>query len=1098
MGAASRDSKGNGGLGTPRCAHCGTVSHQGAKFCSRCGRSIVGHIRGHDEPAPFFADARHETPVTVGVERRQVTVVFCDLVGSTPLAKGIDAEDYKDIIQSFSKAVADAVSEFDGYVARYVGDAALVCFGFPKAHEDDAERAVHAALRALENIASLKAHGQRRLQARVGIATGLVVVGNLHGAAARNEPDLAGETPNLAARLQGIAEPNTIVAASATRQLVGELFEWRDLGLQPIEGLPEPVKAWQVIGTRPVTSRFEAQRDSSLMPMLGRDECRATLRDLWQQARDGAGRVALIFGEAGVGKSRLAAAILEDADHQPRATLRYFCSPYRQGSPLHPCIQQFEHAAGFSRDHTQEEKLAKLKASLGDAPEQDMALIAELMNLPAGSRFSVPKLSPQAKRQRTLQALLDALERLARQKPTLMVFEDAQWSDETSRELLGRVVSRLSRLPVLLLVLARPEFRPDWIARAHVSHITLNPLTPEVSTALVHLVAKDRPLSPQVVAEIVARTDGIPLFLEEVTRAIVESQDRRAAFRADGRQDAKLPLTLQASLLSRLDRLGRAREIAEIAAAIGRDFTSDLLALVVERADDLQALLDRLVESGLVLERPTLQSGYTFRHALIRDAAYGIMSREKRRTVHTRIAEVLETHFPEAAANHPEILAWHYTECRLIEKAVAYWLRAGQQALRRSAMAEALRHLRRGVEVIAGAEDTPWRLQCELDLTIAIGKAQIATQGYAIASTRDTFARARELCERMEDPPQLLAVLHGLWTHALLRGEFASAQHQAEQVLARGKARNDRMWLLMGYRFSGVTRHPMGKFQEASRQLELGLELYDPAQQATYAALTVDDPRVVMLTYLSWSLMCLGKFSDARRCSEQAVADAEQTAHIYTLAHALNGAAFVALTIDSPQAALRRLDELSAVLADNGIAYYDAVETIFRGWCLAATGEFDRAMSLLTTGMSAYRATGSLLYLSGFLRMSAEAHSWAGRDGEAMDLIKESLSIVESTDQRWDEAEIRRVHGTLLRARGDGAAAEKAFHGARAVARKQGAKLWELRASCALAELLHAQGSPAKARDVLNLLIESFGAQADVPDLRRARTLLQTITPGGA
>src|SRR5712691_7636099 len=530
MGAASRDSKGNGGLGTPRCAHCGTVSHQGAKFCSRCGRSIVGHIRGHDEPAPFFADARHETPVTVGVERRQVTVVFCDLVGSTPLAKGIDAEDYKDIIQSFSKAVADAVSEFDGYVARYVGDAALVCFGFPKAHEDDAERAVHAALRALENIASLKAHGQRRLQARVGIATGLVVVGNLHGAAARNEPDLAGETPNLAARLQGIAEPNTIVAASATRQLVGELFEWRDLGLQPIEGLPEPVKAWQVIGTRPVTSRFEAQRDSSLMPMLGRDECRATLRDLWQQARDGAGRVALIFGEAGVGKSRLAAAILEDADHQPRATLRYFCSPYRQGSPLHPCIQQLEHAAGFSRDHTQEEKLAKLKASLGDAPEQDMALIAEL-------------------------------ERLARQKPTLMVFEDAQWSDETSRELLGRVVSRLSRLPVLLLVLARPECRPDWIARAHVSHITLNPLTPEVSTALVHLVAKDRPLSPQVVAEIVARTDGIPLFLEEVTRAIVESQDRRAAFRADGRQDAQLPLTLQASLLSRLDRLGRAREI---------------------------------------------------------------------------------------------------------------------------------------------------------------------------------------------------------------------------------------------------------------------------------------------------------------------------------------------------------------------------------------------------------------------------------------------------------------------------------------------------------------------------------------------------------
>jgi tetratricopeptide (TPR) repeat protein len=517
--------------------------------------------------------------------------------------------------------------------------------------------------------------------------------------------------------------------------------------------------------------------------------------------------------------------------------------------------------------------------------------------------------------------------------------------------------------------------------------------------------------------------------------------------------------------------------------------------LVVDRADDLQALLDRLVGSGLVLRRAGRKSEYTFKHALIRDAAYGIMVREKRRSVQTRIAEAIEAHFAETALNHPEILAWHYTEARVIEKAVGYWLRAGQQGLRRSAMVEALEHLRRGVELIAGADDSSWRRQCELDLTIAIGKAQIATQGYAIESTGDTFTKAHLLCKRLGDPPQLLAVLHGLWTHALLRAEFPSAQRQAEALLARGEARDDRMWLLMGCRFGGVTQHPLGNFGEASRLLERGLELYDPAQQATYAALTVDDPRVVMMTYLSWSLMCLGEFAKAERYSLQAVAEAQKMAHVYTLAHALNGAAFVALTIGSPQAALQRLDELSAVLANNGIAYYEAVQTIFRGWCLAEMGQFDEAISLLGSGMAAYRATGSMLYLSGFLRMSAEAHCWAGRDDEALSLIEESMSIMESTDQRWDQAEIHRVYGTVLDARGDYGGAEAAFERACAVAQKQGAKLWQLRASCALAELLRARKSDAAARAVLDPVLESFEAGSDFPDVRRARTLFQALAP---
>jgi tetratricopeptide (TPR) repeat protein len=603
-------------------------------------------------------------------------------------------------------------------------------------------------------------------------------------------------------------------------------------------------------------------------------------------------------------------------------------------------------------------------------------------------------------------------------------------------------------------------------------------------------------LPPKVVADIVARTDGVPLFLEEITQAVVENRDSRAPTATSVRENTSaLPLSLQASLLSRLDRLGRAREIAEVAAAIGREFTSDLLALVVEDARNLQGLLDRLVGSGLVLRRGGQQAGYLFKHELIRDAAYSLMTRDKRRVLHLRIAEALEKNYPETATNHPEILAWHYTECRLIRRAVELWLDAGRQKLIRSAMAEALKHLERGIELIGEVEDSPWRVEKEFILTIAKGKGLIATQGYAKESTRETFEKARILSERMGEPPQLLAVLHGLWTHELLRGNLPSAQKQAAHVLDRGVATDTvhkKMWLLMGHRFSGVTNHPMGNFRVATDLLKGGLEYYDPdpKMKKTYADLTVDDPCVVMKTYLSWSLMCQGEFAEARRYSAEAVAEAREMAHVYTLAHALNGAAFVALTINTPDVALRKLDELASILSDNGIAYYEAVETIFRGWCFAAMGEFEKAMPLLSSGMDAYRETGSRLYLSGFLRMSAEAHCWAGRCDIAMDMIQESTAVMESTTQWWDQAEILRVQAMLMRSSGDRDAAEDNLRKACAVARKQGARLWELRASCDLTDLLLMRGEAPTGHTVLTSVLEKFAEQTDVPDLLRARTIL--------
>ncbi len=1075
----------NGASAALVCARCGFAAASGAKFCSQCGARLAGATLARAGPSERRPAAA--TGAAAGLERRQVTVAFCDLVGSTSLAAELDPEDYRAILTEFHQCVATAMSEFGGHVARFLGDGELIFFGFPEAHEDDAERAIYAALATIERVRALRVMGDRRLQARIGIATGLVVIGNLHGEIASNALDVAGETPNLAARLQGVADPNAIVVASDTRKQVGDLFEWGDLGSLRLKGLPDEVHAWEVIGPKAVTSRYDAQHDAGLAPMLGRDDQRDALLARWREACRGTGRVALISGEGGVGKSRMAAAILEETTE--RHVLRYFCSPHRQGSTLHPYAQQIEWAAGFAREDANDAKLDKLDASLAGASVQDKALLAEIVNVPVGNRFPIPLLTPQTKRRLTLQALLSGLERLARERPTLVVFEDAQWIDETSRELLALTVARVAELPVLLLVLARPEFAPAWISLPHVSRITLAPLAPAIGAALVHIVAMDTSLPPRIVVRIVSRSDGIPLYIEELTKAVIEEDDEaREAADAGAAREPALPLSLQASLLARLDRLGGAREVAEIAAAIGRDFTSDLLALVVD-AGDFQRALDALVASRLIVRETAQPSRYSFKHALIRDAAYGIMVRERRRAVHARIAQALESHFPEVVAGHPEVLAWHCTEAELVPKAAEYWLRAGHNALRRSAMREALIHLRRGIAVLPQNDTAPWRVQRELDLTIALGKAQIATQGYAIASTGETFAKAQALCAQLGNPPQLLAVLHGLWTHALLRAEFPSAQKQADGLLQRGRESGDRMWLLMGNRFSGVTHHPRGEFVEASRLLEEGLELYDPAQQATYWAMTVDDPRVIMLTYLSWSQMCLGRIANARRFSERAVDEATQMKHAYTLAHALNGAAFVALTIGSPQAALRRLDELRALLVDNGIAYYEAVETIFRGYCLAAMGQYAQAMGLLDSGMDAYRATGSRLYLSGFLRMSAEAHGWAGHIAKASDLVREAVAVMEATDQRWDEAEIHRVRGTLSRATHDDAAARQALEQACTVARRQGARLWELRASCDLADLLIARGAVKEADAMLAQILAAFEADAGIPDLGRARAL---------
>jgi class 3 adenylate cyclase len=649
-----------------------------------------------------------------GAERRQLTVMFCDLVGSTALSARLDPEDLREVIAAYHRAITEVVRGLDGFVAKYMGDGVLVYFGYPQAHEDDAERAARSGLRIVDAVARLNVNSQK-LQARVGIATGLVVVGDLIGEGSAQEQSVVGETPNLAARLQALAEPGAVVIAAGTRRLVGDLFEYRDLGAVGVKGIAEPVSAWHVLRSSAVPSRFEALRGSALTPLVGRDEEIELLLRRWARAKAGDGQVVLISGEPGIGKSRLTAALAERLQAEPHIRLHYFCSPYYQDSALYPFIDQLGRAAGFARDDSPAARLEKLDALLARAvpPSEDVALIADLMSLPASQHHPLPNLSPQRKKERTLEALIRQLEGLAQHQPVLVVFEDAHWIDPTSRELLDLTVERVRALSVLLIITFRPEFQPPWIGQSQVMMLALNRLGRRERTALVSQIAGGNALPQEMVNKIADRTDGVPLFIEELTKSLLES----------GVPPVAIPTTLHDSLMAHLDRLDSVRRVAQIGAAIGREFSYPLLRAVSRLPnDELQTALGRLAASGLVFQRGAPPDAvYSFKHALVQDAAHASLLRTTRQQLHAQIAAALETQSRELMETQPELLAQHYAEAGLPKKSVVYSSNAGRRSAARSALAEAAAQYQKGLEQLALLPDTPERKRQELEFQSALG-----------------------------------------------------------------------------------------------------------------------------------------------------------------------------------------------------------------------------------------------------------------------------------------------------------------------------------------------------------------------------------------
>jgi class 3 adenylate cyclase len=1050
-------------------------------------------------PAAPAAEAASAPPAQA--ERRQLTVLFCDLAGSTALSARLDPEDMRDVIRAYQKTCTAAIERHDGFVAKFMGDGLLAYFGYPRAHEDEAERAVHSALDIVATVGGLQTPAREALQVRIGIATGLVVVGDLIGRGAAEEQSVVGETPNLAARLQGHAEPNAIVIAEATRRQVGSLFELTDLGPQTLKGFAAPQPAWRVLGMSDVASRFKALR-SGTASLVGRDEEIELLLRRWASAKSGEGRVVLISAEAGLGKSRLAEAVREHIRSEPHITLRNFCSPHHRESALYPIINQLERAARFERSDDAAIKQRKLANLLVGGPaEADLPLFAELLSVPGIEAGSALDLTPERRKEKILDALVRLLEDLTRQRPVLAMFEDLHWMDPTSGELLDRMVARLDRLPVLLIATFRPEFHPPWIGQAHVSMMTLSRLGRRDGEALVRQLAGATTLPKDILDEILERSDGVPLFLEEVTKVVLEAGSTAAPEGLSGMGSARfaVPATLQASLMARLDRLGPlVREVAQTGSAIGRDFPYDLLVAAAPRGEaGSRAALDQLVAAGLVFQRGMPPASvYQFKHALVQDTAYSTLLRGPRQALHGRIAAALEKQARDASDYEPEILARHFAEAGQPERAASYWLEAGRREAGRSANIEAIAHLRRGISALVPLAETPDRLRLELALELALGPILMANEGFASAEGGAAYLRARAVAERLHDDRALFAAIWGRW---LTTSEGSSKNGEVNDLVAElfrvAEPIGDPGLRMQAHHAAWATKLWVGELVSTHDHVTKGLALYDREKHGTHALLYGGhDPAVCGCGQGAIALWMLGYPDRAVQSLHRGIALAKDLGHTPSVGHALWLAGFVHMLRGDVPAALETGERLVALGHEHGFALYRAAGGIMHGWARARLGAQEEGLAELRDATAAYRSVAGMM-LGFFLVALGETERRTGYFHRADAALADAHAVVtERGEPLWS--------GVVLRARGNLAAcrtppdhslAERLHEESLATATRLGAKSLELQAAISLTQLWHGQGKSSKAHDLLAPVLGWFTEGFDTPDLMEAKALLEQL-----
>jgi class 3 adenylate cyclase len=975
------------------CPRCRAAIADGARFCAQCGAEL----------SPVAAPA--------SAERRQLTVLYCDLVDSTALSVRLDPEDLRAVMRAYQKYVSETVAHFGGFVAQYAGDGVMVHFGWPQAHEHDPERAVRAGLALVGGVAEHAWPFGVALGIRIGIATGLVLV---------EQHDVMGETPNLAARLQTQAEPNTVAIAPATRDLVRGLFEYRDLGARSLKGFAEPVPVWQVVGESKAAGRFEALHGKRHGPLLGRDEELLQLLACWQEAKKGKGRVVLLRGEPGIGKSRLTRALLESVGGEPHRRLRYFCSPHHGDSALHPVIAQVERAAGFERDDDAAGRLDKLRASLAylGTPAQDVALIAELLSLDlslGGAEARLPRLdlAPTQRKQRTLEVLVRLVQAQAARLPILAVFEDVHWIDPTSLELLDRTIAAFGSLPVLLVVTARPDFEAPWAHRPHASELALGRLRRAAAADLVAQLGVG--LSGDVMREILDQTDGVPLFIEELTRAVVEAGEGASA-------TPRLPTSLQASLMSRLDRLGPAKELAQLGAVIGRRFSWTLLLAVAGRSPaEVATGLEQLIAAGLVFQEGAGPNRtFRFKHALVQSAAYESLLRAARQQLHARIAGALEARFP---ATLPEQVAEHWAQAGEAAHASASWQKAGEQAIRRGANREAVALLVKGLCVLHGLGESTERDRSELPLQLALAEALIADRGWTAAETGPCWTRARLLCERTGETAALFPILYGQFSNHLSRGE-RGAHELALEALRLTDGNDDSGPRAVAHAMAGMSHFARGEFPAARTQLEMAL-LLSISDKAATTFLTPAHNVAIASLWLAMTMLMLGSPDEAARHAAAGLAAARRLDNPHTLAHAL-ALHCRYLTILGDVANLREAaEDLALLAAEHRFPFYAAAADIYRGWVLA-DDDIPRGLAMLRDGTDAFVALGATALRPWFLGRMALLSAALDEVRDGIELIDEALADIEQSGQRWCRPALQRFRGELQaqRLRGAGGNAD--------------------------------------------------------------------------
>jgi class 3 adenylate cyclase/tetratricopeptide (TPR) repeat protein len=1064
-------------------------------------RKMLRAIAELDGAALEPAEAVSEPAPRDEAERRHLTVMFCDLVGSAALSARLDPEDMWGVIASYHVCIGEIVSRHNGMIARYMGDGVLAYFGYPRAQEDDAEQAVRAALALVDAVANLETNVDAALQVRIGIGTGTVVVSELLIGETPAEQAVIGETPNLAARLQTLAEPGTVLICPQTRQLTGGHFDYRDLGALALKGWAEPIQVWQVLGPSGVESRFEAMHKTKLPPLFGREEEIELLLRRWRHATQGEGRVVLLTGEPGIGKSHIALALGERLQGEPHVTLRYFCSAHHTNSALFPFIGQIERAGGFERGDSVTEKLSKLDALVAQStidPER-VAVLANLLALPASDHFRLQELSPQKRKEKTFAALLAQLDGLAARQPVFIIFEDIHWIDPTSLELLAATVEHVPQLRVLLLITSRSEFSPPWPSYPHTTTIPLTRLDRRDGAALVERVASGKKLPKEVMDEILARTDGVPLFIEELTKTVLESgllQVRNGHYVLERPLPAlAIPTTLHASLMARLDRLAPVREVAQIGAVAGREFHYELLHAVAgmprERLEDA---LGQLVRSELIFRRgESPHAVYTFKHTLVRDAAYASLLKSRRAHLHAAIANALEQQFAEIAQTQPETLAHHLTEAGLIEKAIGYWLEAGKNAAQRSANLEAIAHLQRGIELTCRLPADEGRDRSELDFQLVLGPCLIATHGPAASTALATFARARELCERLGGPPEYLQVRFWLATVSVVRGELPQALEAVEGMPSAAEARGSRGALLNVIRGRAMILMFMGRIVEAREQLERAVEMFGASEEADRLAARAagQDAGVAMLAFAAWVLWILGQVDEAVARMSAALERADTVQHAHTYAYAWYYASVLHALREEPAIAQDYAERCLAISEQHGFRQWLGLARAVRGICAAVLDASAGRLDEVKTALDEYQRAGYQLGVTAQFVLLCPALLLRNEPEAALELIDHGLAIVSHNSERFFEAELYRLKARALLMRGaPNAEVEALLDQALRTAHGQQARSLELRAATDLAALWMQQGKRAQARDVLSSIYGRFTEGFETRDLKDAKELL--------